>query len=131
MSSSDLLTNVTSEQLLGITSLEVINIMKTIKQIQKRMKDPDVSKLEYIRVYDQLGREFDDFFTRYTNIFISVIRGEDLTTLASVLYYKDQVLRGLVTEEELSDKLAKKYLPTHLKAESDARIKEMKARGEL
>ena len=131
MSNSDLTTEVSRDQLLGITSPEVINIMKTIKQIQKRMKDPDVVKLEYIRVYDQLGREFDDFFTRYTSIFISVIRGEDLATLASVLYSKDQVLRGLITEAELADKLAKKYFPAHLKAESDARLKEMKAKGEL
>jgi len=95
------------------------------------MKDPDMVNLEYVRVYDQLGREFDDFFTRHTSIFVSVIRGEDLKTLSSVLFYKDKQLRGLVTEDELSKGLAEIFLPPDLKAKSDANLKEMKERGEL
>lgn len=128
---TDIVNNVSDDQLLGITSPEIINIMKTIKLIQKRMKMTDIANLEYIRVYDTLSKEFDTFFTRYTSMFISVIRGENLTTLASVLYYKDQVLRGLITEQELADKLAAKYFPANLKAESDAKLKEMKERGEI
>jgi len=120
----------TPDNLLGIISPEIISIMLTIKQMQKRMKEPDMVNLEYVRVYDQLSREFDDFFTRQTNIFVSVIRGEDFKTLSSVLFYKDKQLRGLVTEEELSKGLAEKYLPPDLKAISDANIKEMKERGE-
>jgi len=128
---TDLNLKVTDDQLKSITTPEVLNIMRTIKQIQKRMKEPDVAKLEYIRVYDQLGREFDDFFTRYTGIFVNVIRGEKLNTIASVLYYKDQEAKGLITEAELADKLAKKYLPANLKAESDKQLKNMKRNGEL
>jgi len=129
--STDLNLNPTDAQLKTIQSPEILYIMRTIKQIQKRMKDPDMRTLEYIRVYDQLGKEFTAFFERYTGIFISVIKGESLRTLASVLYYKDQVLRGLISEEELGDKLAKKYLPPELKAQSDARLREMKEKGEL
>lgn len=128
---SDLNLAVTSEQLKSITDPQVIWIMKTIKQIQKRMKEPDIAKLEYIRVYDQLGKEFNHFFETYTDIFVKVIRGENLRTLASVLYYKDQVSRGLITEAKLADILATKFLPPELKAESDAKLKEMKERGEL
>ena len=128
---SDLKTNVTDAELKEITTPDVMYIMQTIKAIQKRMKDPDIVNLEYIRVYDQLGKEFDDFFNSYTGIFVKVIRGENLSTLASVLYYKDKVARGLITEEELADKLAHKYLPANLKSESDARLKELKDKGEL
>lgn len=128
---SDIKNKVSNDELKEITSPAVLYIMHTIKQIQKRMKDPDIRGLEYIRVYDQLGREFDDFFNRYTGIFVKVVRGENLSTLASVLYYKDKVDQGLMSEEELSEKLANKYLPANLKADSDAKIKEMRERGEL
>ena len=128
---SDLNLDVTNEQLKGITTPETIHIMKTIKQIQRRMKDPDMVHLEYIRVYDQLSREFDPFFNRYTGIFTKVVKGENLNTLASVLYYKDQVSRGLITEEELRDRLARKFLPPELKAQADIKMQEMKAKGEL
>jgi len=123
--------NISDTQLKGIKTPEIIDIMRTIKQIQKRMKDPDVSGLEYIRVYDKLGREFDSFFNRYTGIFVKVIRGENLNTLASVLYYRDQMARGLITEDQLRDQLASKYLPAHLKAESDIKLKEMQEKGEI
>lgn len=120
---------VTDEQLCSIKSPEIIDIMRTIKLIQKRMKDPDMVNQEYIRVYDKLGKEFDSFFTRYTGIFVKVIRGENLNTLASVLYYRDQQLRGFITEQELSEKLAQKYLTPDQKAASDASIKDMIAKG--
>lgn len=122
---SDLNENVTSEQLKSIISPEIKWIIITIKHIQKRMKDPDLRNLEYIKVYDLLSKEFNSFFERYTGIFVRVIKGEDLKILASVLYYKDQVERGLITEAELSDKLATKYLPKHLKEEADARMKNL------
>ncbi|MEM0354103.1 MAG: hypothetical protein QXW79_00840 [Thermoplasmata archaeon] len=109
-----------------ITSPEIIYIMQTIKQIQKRMKDPDLAKLDYISIYDQLGREFEYFFNRYTSIFVKVIRGESLNTVAAILFYKDKMAKGLITEEQLSEMLAKKYLPEDLKKESDAKIKEMR-----
>lgn len=114
-----------------ITTPEVIYIMKTIKQIQKRMKDPDIINLEYIMVYSQLSKEFNDFFNKYTSIFVKVIRGEDLRTVATILYYKDKVAKGLLTEEELSNMLAEKFLPPDLKRESDTKIKEMIKKGEI
>jgi len=128
---SELKTNVTHDELKNITTPTVIEIMRTIKAIQTRMKDPDIVKLEYIHVYDTLGKEFSDFSDKHTTIFTKVIRGENLNTIASVLYYKDKVERGLITEEQLSELLAKRYLPSHLKEESDAKIKEMKSRGEI
>lgn len=109
-----------------IKTPSVLNLLETIKKIQKRMKDPDIANLEYIHVYDKLGKEFDDFFNQYTSIFVKVIKGEDLKIIASVLYYKDQVLRGLVTEEVLSDKLATMYLPPELKKDADLKMKELK-----
>ena len=120
-----------SNKISAIKSPEVIYIIKTIKQIQSRMKDRDITNLEYIRVYDILSKEFTHFFDRYTSIFVSVIKGENLATLASVLYYRDQVLQGLLTEKELADKLATRYLPANLKAESDKKLKEMEENGDI
>lgn len=115
----------------SITSPNVMYIIKTIKDIQKRMKDSDVENLEYIEVYDKLGKEFLYFFDTYTNIFTKVVKGEDLHTIASALYYKDKIEKGLITEPQLSELLANKYLPSHLKEEADAKIKMMKDNGEI
>lgn len=124
-------TSSVSETSLQIKSPAVINKIRTIKQIQSRMKDPDVRNLEYVRVYDKLSREFDDFFSRYTSIFIKVIRGETLDVLAAALYYQDQVLQGLISEEEVAGLVAGRFLTPEQKAESDARLAEMKKNGEL
>jgi hypothetical protein len=123
---TDLNMDVTDEQINNISTPELVYIMSTIKQIQKRMKDPDISKLEYIRVYDVLGREFDPFFNRYTGIFVKVIRGESLQTIAAVIYFKDQVIKGLTTEEKVADMLAKKFYTKEMKEQSDANLKIMK-----
>jgi hypothetical protein len=128
---AELKTIISNDELRDIKSPSVLYIMKTIKIIQKRMKDPDIANLEYIRVYDTLGKEFPEFFDKYTSIFTKVIRGENLNTIASVLYYKDKVDRALMTEEQLSDMLAKKILPPSLYEESKSKIKEMKERGEI
>jgi hypothetical protein len=106
-------------------SPELNDMIKTIKAIQKRMKDDDVKKLAYINVYDKLGKEFDDFFNRYTSIFIKVIKGEDMKTLAAILYYKDQINQGKLTEKELADRLATKYMPEDVKKKSDMNLKKM------
>lgn len=125
---SELKISITDSELNDITTPSVLYIMKTIKAIQNRMKDPDIVGLEYIQVYDKLGKEFNDFFEKHITIFTKVIRGENLNIVASALYYKDKVEKGLMTEAQLSELLAKKYLPTHLKEESDAKIKEMMER---
>jgi len=106
-------------------------IIKTIKEIQKRMKDPDIVNLEYIRVYDTLGSEFIEFFETYTKIFTIVIKGEDLKPLAEILYYTNKVYIGEITEAELSEKLSTKFLPANLKKESDAKILEMRRDGKI
>lgn len=115
-----------SENNLGLTSPSIIHIIGTIKAIQKRMKDDDIAHLEYMRAYDLLSQEFNDFFDKHTAIFTKVIRGEDLRTIGTVLYYRDKVDKGLITESQVSNLLAEKYLPPNLKAESDAKLKEMR-----
>ncbi|BCS83171.1 hypothetical protein QLL95_gp0952 [Cotonvirus japonicus] len=128
---SELKTNVTSTEILGITTPYIIDILKTIKKIQLRMKDPDLISMDYISVYDTLGKEFSVFSDKYTKIFTDVVQKKNLNTTASVLYYKDKVERGLMSEEELQNMLAEKFLPKHLKEESDAKILEMKKTGEI
>lgn len=106
-----------------ITSPEIIYILKCIKAIQKRLHDDDVKHLDYITVYDKLSKEFDDFFLRYTKVYVSVLKNENMKTLVSCLYYRDKVLRGLMSEQQLSDFLATKYIPENLKQEADAKMK--------
>ncbi|AAV50653.1 hypothetical protein [Acanthamoeba castellanii mimivirus] len=130
-SSTSLKTYVTDKELGGITTPYIIDIIKSIKQIQQRMKDPEIASLEYIKMYDVLGKEFYHFSERHTKIFTEVLQKKNLNTVVSVLYYKDKVEKGELTEEQLQNMLAEKYLPKHLKEEADSRIKEMKERGEI
>jgi len=123
--------NPTTEQISSIKSPEVVYILQTIKKIQQRMKDPEILQMEFIRRYDKLSYEFNEFFERYTGIFARVVKGENLDVLASVLYQRDQVLRGIITEEELSNKLAEKYLTKEQKADADQKLKEMRAEKKI
>jgi hypothetical protein len=123
---SNLKTNPSPEEMTQIKSPYVLAIIKIIKQIQARMKDPDLKDLEYSRLYDTLSKEFDEFFNKFTNIFIKVTRGESLDIIAANLYYLDQVVQGKISEAQVADMLATQYLPAHLKADSDAKLKEMK-----
>jgi len=115
----------------GIQSPKVLNTIRTIKAIQKRMKDPDVCNLEYVRVYDKLSREFNSFFESKTSIFIKVIRGESMAVLASALYYQDKVERGLITEEEVANMLSAKFMTPEQREDAAAGIARMKANGEI
>ena len=113
------------DQMSKIESPQMKLVILTIKKIQQRLKDPDVKNLEFSTVYEKLSHEFNDFFEKYTSIYVKVIRGEDLATLSSIIYYKDKVLSGKMSESDVSNMLAKKYLPENLKNESDKRISEM------
>lgn len=93
----------------NITSPQVLYIIETIKKIQKRMKESDLINSSYIEVYDTITKEFSNFSDNYTSIMTSVVKGENLNTIASILYYKDLHEKGLITEAELADSLAKKY----------------------
>lgn len=124
-------TNPTPSDMMGIQSPKVLNTLRTIKAIQKRMKDPDVCNLEYVRVYDKLSREFNTFFESKTSIFIKVIRGESLDILAAALFYQDKVERGLITEEEVANMLANRFMTPEQRADAAAGIAKMKANGEI
>ena len=128
---SELKTNINNTELMDIKSLEIINIMKTIKIIQTRMKDPDMMQLSYIRVYDALGKEFSHFSDKYTKIFTMVIRGENLNTITTVLYYRDKVIRGLMTEEQLMELLKKKFLTEEQQKAADIAINKMREDGQI
>lgn len=111
----------------NIESPLVIYILKTIKAMQTRMKEPDLINRQYAFVYDTLSKEFNNFFEKEPAIFTRVIRGESMATIASILYYKDKESRGLINQDQISDQLATRFIPEHLKKEADERIKEMKA----
>lgn len=81
------------------------------------MKETDCIDLPYIQVYDKLGQEFIDFQDKHPTIFTKVIRGEDLGLIAAILVYRDKVERGLMTEDQLSEMLVKKYVSPKLQAQ--------------
>lgn len=93
----------------NLSSPQVLYIIDTIKKIQKRMKEPDLINSPYIEVFDTISKEFSSFSDNYTYIMTLVVKGENLNTVASILYYKDLHEKGLITEEELANSLAKKY----------------------
>lgn len=105
------MTDKTIPELPFIRDPDLVNILKTIKQIQARMKKPDLVNEGYAVVYETLLDEFPDFSTKYNSIFLNVIRGDKIESLATVLYYRSKVVNGEITEEELSQKLASQYLP--------------------
>lgn len=123
---SELVTKITIPQEFQITTPYVLAIMRIIKQIQQRMKDPDIVDLDYPRMYNKLSLEFDEFFNKFTSIFVKVTRGESLNIIAANLYYLDKVAKGEMEESAVADMVATKYLPKHLKEESDLKLKEMK-----
>ena len=100
-----------------ITTPEVINIIKTIKQIQKRMLDPDLVDQDFAIVYNTLCNEFSDFVENNTQIFMTIVKGKDIRTVCEVLYFRDKVLKGEMTESELSDLLAKRFIPEKLRTQ--------------
>lgn len=108
---------------IGIKSPEIRNVIRTIKSIQTRLKEEDVKHLSYIETYDKLSYEFNDFFENHTRIFITVIKGEDLSSLVSSLYYKDKVINGELTEKYVADELAEKFIPKELRQQSDNQSK--------
>ncbi|CAH6420082.1 Hypothetical protein MVR_LOCUS30 [uncultured virus] len=105
------------EDVCGIKTPSIICIIQTIKAIQRRMKETDCIDLPYIQVYDKLGQEFIDFQDKHPTIFTKVIRGEDLGLIAAILVYRDKVERGLMTEDQLSEMLVKKYVSPKLQAQ--------------
>lgn len=114
------------EPLADIKSPEIIYVIKTIKAIQTRMKEPDMVNESYVHVYDKLGKEFSHFSDSYMEIFKKVIRGESLGVTAASLFYKDRVMQGLMEESTLSEILQKKYMTAEQQKISSEGLKKMK-----
>lgn len=119
-------TDISENDFNQFTSQSVIQTLKWIKMLQKRMKESDVFFLEYAYLHNKMADEFEDFFKLHPETFVKVLRGQDLTTIAAALYYKDKIYKGEMTESELSDKLATKFLPPELKKIADEKMKELK-----
>lgn len=122
---SQLITNPSVSDMASIESPQMKVVVTTIKEIQKRLKDSDIKNLEFSRAYDILSNEFNDFFLKYTSIFIKVIRGEDLATVAAVIFYKDKVLSGKLSETDVMNMTMAKFLPENLQADAKKKMAEM------
>lgn len=85
-------------------------ILLTIKKMQKRMLDKEFESAEFNTIYTKLSEEFNDFFINYGSIFTKVIQGEDLSTIAGILFYRDKVLSGKMQECKVAELLKKKYM---------------------
>jgi hypothetical protein len=111
---------------LNITSPPIVEAICTVKQMLKRMKQPDLADKEFPVIYERLSEEFPEFFQEYSSIFPKVI-DKKLGTIMSILYYRDKFHNGTMTEAEIAQLPASKYMTPELKAESDARMMEMRA----
>ena len=96
---------------IDITTPEILAIIHTIKQIQKRMKDPDNSGLNYANCREKLSDEFSTFVQQYPGIFEKVLKCQNLGVTAASLFMKDKVMKGEVNETELANSLGSKFLP--------------------
>lgn len=130
-----------------IISPSVKFLYDTVRAIRKRIEEPGIRTLTFPEIYQKMSEEFPTFADQQPRMFVRLIETTKPETseaqkktiidnIVSVLYYRDRVVRGLMTEEEVADIVAGKYLTPELKAESDRRLKAMreaaqkKARGE-
>ena len=78
-------------------------ILKTVKDIQKRMLDPDLVDKEFAINCNVLSIEFNDFFEKYPNIFSLIIKGKDPYVVAQIIYFYSKYMNGEKTEKEIAD----------------------------
>lgn len=103
-----------------IKSTQIIYIISSIKNIQHRMLEPELINADYATVYSVLQSEFNDFYEKYDKIFKLVVDGENLYTVASILYFKNKCDQGLASEQEVADMVNSKFIPENLLNESKA-----------
>ena len=125
-------------ELADIKSDQIVYILQMIKYMRTRMKEPEIKSMNFARAYDTLGKDpmLDHFFDRYTKLFIQVLENKpgDLQMMVTLLYYKDMMNQGKITQTEvdvLSKELAKKHMPQHLYDESNKNITDLKTTGKL
>lgn len=90
---------------------ELVDLLKTIKQFQARLKQFQGT---YAQACETMEKEFPDFASKYNSIFVMLIRGDKYDTLGKVLYYRSKVLNGEMEESELASILAEKYIPSDI-----------------
>lgn len=113
----------------GIKSPVVIRILTDIREMRRRLRDPDLANQGFAVCYQKLSEEFDWLFRTQHRLFMRIVEKNEtaIQNLLGVLYYQDQVYQGKKTEREVADIPAKKYLPAHLKDESDRKLAEIYA----
>jgi hypothetical protein len=113
----------------SITSTRVLAIIDTIKRMQNRMKSRDLINEDFAIIYSTLSDEFPLFFDNNPEIFKLIVskNKQNLQILTQILYCRDRVDNGFMTEGELSETLSNIYLPKNLKEESDKKIREIRA----
>lgn len=90
----------------------VTSIISNIKHIKHLMNQPEYSKLSFGQLHLKLVKipRVGEFQMNNSTIFNMVISKRDLTTIASILYYKNKVDSGVMTSEELASKVSQKYV---------------------
>jgi predicted unusual protein kinase regulating ubiquinone biosynthesis (AarF/ABC1/UbiB family) len=120
-----------------ILTPSIRHLFDTVRAIRKRLLDPKLSSLSFPEIYQKLSDEFPSFSSEQPRMFVRLVettkpettpeeRQKIFDRITSILYYRDKVMRGLMTEEEVADIVAGKFLTPELKAESDRRLKEMR-----
>jgi hypothetical protein len=116
-------------ELPDLQSKQVIYILTVIKYMQKRMCEPDIRIMNFARAYDTLSKDknLEHFFNRYTSIYIKVLENKlpSMRVLAGTLFFLDQNYQGKISEAELADILASKFMDENQKKESDKAVKQL------
>lgn len=99
-----------------IKDQQLTDLLRTIKQFQWRMKEPDLMSASYAEACEILQDEFPEFSKNYNSIFLMLMRGDKYDALATVLYYRSKVANGEMQEEKLANMVADKYIPKELRA---------------
>lgn len=120
-----------------IISPSVKILFDTVRAIKIRINQNDVKTLSFPEIYQKMTDEFPTFASQQPRMFVRLIettkpemtpveKQKVMDNICSVLYYRDKVVRGLITEEEVADIVAGRYLTPELKAESDRLLKKMR-----
>jgi len=84
----------------------------------ERMQAPDIINLTFPHRYQKLSDEFPEFIDEVPNLFMKIVKGEDIEMLSVMIFYMDEIKAGKITmeraEKEMGIILANLFMPPEL-----------------
>ena len=66
-----------------IANPEIIEIVRQIKSIQKRISQPDLVDKTPLQIFQALETEYHDFSCKFPSIYKNIVKRKNLDTIAS------------------------------------------------